>query len=1034
MRREQSRTRFWPQPRFPLEPICFSIYPTTPMTTDFQTIILQLHHFWADHGCLIWQPYYTQVGAGTMNPATFLRVLGPEPWNVAYVEPSVRPDDGRYGENPNRFQLHYQYQVILKPDPGNPQELYLESLKAIGIDPRQHDIRFVEDNWEQPAISAWGLGWEVWLDGQEITQFTYFQQVGGQMLDPVAVELTYGLDRILIALNNAKAIWTEPWGAGVPYGELRRQEEFEHSKYYFETADVARVRQMYDLFRAEAEACLERGLVLPAHDYVLKCSHTFNVLDTRGAISLTERQACFSQMRELARRVAVAYLEQRKLLEYPLLTETVDGGRQTAGGISTVGLASAKKFVNPPAPAEPSPFILEIGVEELPVQDVDAASEQLQKNVPALLDDLRLEHGAVRVFATPRRLMAFVESLAPHQPDREDVVKGPPAARAFDAAGNPTPAAIGFAKGKGVEVSALQVREMDGGQYVTAVVKQTGRATSAVLADALPSLIASIAFNKSMRWNASNKAFSRPIRWLVALYGEHIIPFSYADVDASNVTRGLRPYDSPEITIPSAARYFDLIREAGILLDADDRRAAIESQIKSAAASVSGEALVEPGLLAEVTNLVEKPTAVLGGFSPDFLSLPRDVLISVMKKHQRYFPVVAGSKLKVESSLQPYFIAIRNGDEHHLDLVQQGNEHVLNARFADANFFVREDVKKPIEAYRDQLSQLIFQTKLGSMRDKADRIVKLAEALIPMLGLAADEAVFARRAAYLCKADLATQMVVEMTSLQGIMGREYALRSGEAPQVAAAIGEQYQPIPKTKAGLAVALADRLDSLAGLFAAGLIPTGAKDPFGLRRAAIGLVQPLIEHAIPFDLRAALQSASALLPIPAENQAACLDFIVERLRNVLLDLGNRYDVVEAVVAAQGYNPAGAAQAVKALTAWVERPDWRTILPAYARCVRITRDQKTRFVVNAAAFAEAPEGELFAAIQIAEAAHRAPGSVDDLLDTFLPMIPAINRFFDVVLVMAEDPALRENRLGLLQHIAALAEGVADFSRLEGF
>ena len=242
--------------------------------SSFQEIILKLQDFWASHGCLITQPYYTQVGAGTMNPATFLRVLGPEPWNVAYVEPSVRPDDGRYGENPNRFQLHTQYQVILKPDPGNPQELYLESLKALGIDPRQHDIRFVEDNWEQPAISAWGLGWEVWLDGQEITQFTYFQQMGGVALDPVSVEITYGLERILIALNNAKAIWNEEYGAGVTYGEIRRQEEFEHSKYYFEIADVERAAPMFDLFSAEAEACLAQGLLVPAHDYVLKCNRT----------------------------------------------------------------------------------------------------------------------------------------------------------------------------------------------------------------------------------------------------------------------------------------------------------------------------------------------------------------------------------------------------------------------------------------------------------------------------------------------------------------------------------------------------------------------------------------------------------------------------------------------------------------------------------------------------------------------------------------------------------------------------------------
>src|SRR5215211_556287 len=381
--------------------------------SSFQEIILKLQDFWASHGCLITQPYYTQVGAGTMNPATFLRVLGPEPWNVAYVEPSVRPDDGRYGENPNRFQKHTQFQVILKPDPGNPQELYLESLKALGIDPRQHDIRFVEDNWEQPAIAAWGLGWEVWLDGQEITQFTYFQQMGGVTLDPVSVEITYGLERILIALNNAKAIWDEEWGAGVTYGEIRRQEEFEHSKYYYEVADVERARKMYELFTAEAEACLAQGLIVPAHDYVLKSSHTFNILDARGAISVAERQAFFRRMRELARRVAEGYEEQRKELEYPLLKD--EGSKVASSQVSTF------KPSNPSTGSgqalQPANFILEIGVEELPADDVDMAQAQLSTRVPALLDELHLDHGDVRIFATPRRLVVSVADLSPNQPD-----------------------------------------------------------------------------------------------------------------------------------------------------------------------------------------------------------------------------------------------------------------------------------------------------------------------------------------------------------------------------------------------------------------------------------------------------------------------------------------------------------------------------------------------------------------------------------------------------------------------------------------
>jgi len=993
--------------------------------SSFQEIILKLQDFWASHGCLITQPYYAQVGAGTWNPATFMRVLGPEPWNVAYVEPSVRPDDGRYGENPNRFQLHYQYQVILKPDPAasmgmGPQELYLESLKAIGIDPRQHDIRFVEDNWEQAAINAWGLGWEVWLDGQEITQFTYFQQMGGVTLDPVSVELTYGLERILIALNNAKAIWDEEWGAGVTYGEIRRHDEFEHSKYYFEAADIERVRKMYDLFSAEVDACLEQRLLAPAYDYVLKCSQSFNVLDTRGAISYTERQAFFKKMRGVAKQIAESYEEQRKSLEYPLLKET------------SSKVASSQVSTFKPSNLQPANFLLEIGVEELPANDVDTAHEQLSTRVPTLLDELNLTHGDVRVFTTPRRLVVSIDSLPPKRPDREDLVKGPPADKAFDKDGLALPAAMGFAKKNGVNTKDLEVREEGGGKYVFAVVKQKGRPTPEVLAETLPKLVESIKFEKSMRWNDSGVSFSRPIRWYVALLGDMVIPFEYADVVAGDTSRGLRPYGSPEVKIPSAQAYFDLIREAGITLDKEERKASIVAQVKEAVALIGGEAIIEEGLLNEVTNLVEMPTALMGGFSEESLSLPRDVLISVMKKHQRYFPVQKNGKLLA------HFVAIRNGDDIGINTVREGNEHVLDARFADANFFVREDIKHKLEEYRPQLSKLTFHTKLGSMLDKSDRMLKLGAEVADLLHIKdAPTIKTLARAVYLSKADQVTQMVTEMTSLQGIIGGEYALRSGESQDVATAISEQYQTVPASKPGLVVALTDRLDSLVGLFAAGLAPTGAKDPFGLRRAAIGVVQPLIEHDADFDLAEAVKRSAKTQPIEVseEIKAKILEFLTGRLSVVLKELGYKYDVVDAVLAAQSNNPAGSARAVKQLQAWVEREDWSTILPGFARCVRIIRSAELDdrpLTIDEKVFVEPGERDLFEAIQSSIAHH--PSSVDEFLDIVVKLIPSINTFFDKVLVMAEDEKVKQNRLGLLQKIASLSDGVADLSRLEGF
>ncbi|HEX2697335.1 MAG TPA: glycine--tRNA ligase subunit beta, partial [Anaerolineales bacterium] len=892
------------------------------------------------------------------------------------------------------------------------------------------------------AISAWGLGWEVWLDGQEITQFTYFQQVGGVSLDPVAVEITYGLERILIGLHNVKAAWDLPWNDSITYGEVRKQEEFEHSKYYFEVADVQAMREVFERFEHEAETCLAQGLVVPAHDYVLKCSHIFNTLDTRGAIGVTERQAFFRRMRELARRVGEAYLEQRKQLEYPLLRQT------TAHRLHII--AQPSSTLAPGASAgvvhDPSSFLLEIGTEELPAADVDSAHAKLKERVPALLDELHLEHGDIHIFSTPRRLVVSIANLSPGQPDREDLVKGPPADKAFDKAGIPSPAATGFAKKNGMEAKDLQVREENGGKYVFALAKQKGRPTPELLAEALPKLIADIKFEKSMRWNDSGVSFSRPIRWLVALFGDQIIPFEYAGVASSGTSRGLRPYDSPEIKISSADDYFGEIQKAGIVLDTEERKKLIVEQVKQAAATVKGEAIIDDDLLAEVANLVEKPTAVIGSFDEEYLSLPREVLISVMKKHQRYFPVTRlhlppnaehlGGDQEGGQGLFPHFIAIRNGDEKFLDVVKEGNEHVLSARFADANFFVREDLKHKLEEFRPKLSGLIFQTKLGSMLDKSERMVKLTNQIVPMLGLDDAETKNAKRAAFLMKADLATQMVTEMTSLQGIIGREYAVRSGEAQDVAFAIGEQYRTVPKSKIGLAVALADRIDSLLGLFAAGLAPTGAKDPFGLRRAAIGVVQPLIEHDLSFDLRAAVKKAAKLQPIEVndEVQAQVLEFIAGRLKVVLADSGYKYDVVDAVLAEQSENPARAAGAVKQLQAWVKREDWSTILPAFARCVRITRDQKKTFKVDKKNFAEKQEEALFKALEKGESAPKAEGSVDDFLNAFLPMIPAVTAFFDKVLVMADDKALRENRLAILQRISAFSRGIADLSKLEGF
>jgi glycyl-tRNA synthetase len=996
----------------------------------FQSMILALHHYWAEQGCLIWHPYYSQVGAGTMNPATFLRVLGPEPWNVGYVEPSVRPDDGRYGHNPNRLQMHYQYQVILKPDPGNPQELYLDSLQAIGIDPNQHDIRFVEDNWEQPALGAWGLGWEVWLDGLEITQFTYFQQAGRQELDPVSVEITYGLDRIAAPLQGVSNFKDIQWDQKHTFGDLNLQGEQEHSKYYFEIANVERTLEIYKLTEQEVEAALEAGLLLPAYDHLLKLSYLFNVLDTRGAIGVTERQQFFRGMRMLAGKIANLYLENRERLEYPWLEEDAQG----IVGTPTKEKKGEKVVIK--APDKAAPFLLEIGTEELPPSDFESYQKQLEISVPALLEELHLEHGEIKVMGTPRRLVIYVEALAPKQLDREELAKGPPASRAYGNDGKPTKAAEGFARGKGFSVEDLEVREIDGGEYVVALVKEKGRPAVDVLAEHLPELIAKLKVDKTMRWNASNVSFSRPIRWLLTLHGTQIVPFEYAGYVSGSRTRGLRFSDPDTQAVKNPAAYFAYLEKQGIILDVEERRAKIKKQIDKMAKEVKGEIRPDSDLLEEVTHLVEAPTALRGAFEETYLSLPDNVLVEVMKKHQRYFPVQKDGKLL------PYFITVRNGGSEHLDIISKGNENVIRARFADAAFFVEDDRKKPLEDFLPELDTLTFQADLGSMLDKTKRMVKLVEDVADQLELSPKDKKTAVRAAELSKADLATSMVVEITSLQGVIGQQYALASGEPEEVALAIYEHYLPppagvmMPESDAGLAVSVTDKLDSLAGLFAAEIVPSGTKDPFGQRRAALGIVNALTTTDSDFDLEEGLEAAARELPIKAtaENLDESLEFIIGRMRNLFLEEGWQYDVVDAVLGGQGKNPAGAKRAVEQLTKWVERKDWHEILPEYSRCVRITRDQTKTFKVNPKLFSEDAEKELFKALEKAEATERAPGSVDDFLNAFTPMIPAIKTFFDDVMVMVEDEKVRDNRLGLLQRIAALADGVADMSRLEGF
>ncbi|MHA6525718.1 glycine--tRNA ligase [Tessaracoccus sp. G1721] len=1011
-----------------------------------QDALRRLSDYWTSKGCLTWQPFNTEVGAGTMNPATVLRVLGPEPWDVAYVEPSVRPDDSRYGENPNRLQMHTQFQVILKPEPGNPQELYLGSLEALGIDLSKHDVRFVEDNWQQPAIGAWGLGWEVWLDGMEITQFTYFQQVGGQNLDPVPVELTYGVERILMAqqgVTHFKDIVYSVASDGRPvtYGEAFGQQEYEMSRYYLDDADVEANRRLYETYVGEATRMVEARLPVPAHGYILKSSHAFNVLDARGAISTTERAKAFATMRRLMRDTAALWIERREELGFPLLREAAPAVEEAPAPIDRAALGTA-----------PQTLAFEIGVEELPPHVVPQTVEAVREALTARLAATRLEYGAITVEGTPRRIVAVVEAVAAQEPDAEQLRKGPKWSAAFDADGNPTKALQGFMRGQNVEAAQVVRAEIGGQEHAAVAATVAGRHVLDVAGEALTEIVSGLRAEKNMRWNDASLSFSRAIRWLVALWGSTVVPASVSGLTAGRTTYLQRAVAGEEsgtrsdgarvgwVEVASAAELLPTISSGAITLSTAERRASVVEQAVALAAGVGGTVDVdaEGAVIDEITNLVEDPRGVLGHFDERYLELPERILTAVMRKHQRYLPVFR------DGALAPHFVTMANGlcDD---ETVRAGNESVIRARYEDALFFWNADLEAAdVDGFVPGLDKLTFEERLGSVGTRARRIADVAASLADRVGLDGEDRTTLTRAGQLAKFDLATQMVVEMSSLAGFIAREYAVRKGETQAVADALYEMEQPhtsadpVPASVPGALLALADRFDLLAAMFALGAKPTGSSDPFGLRRAALGVVRILRESAgtalESLTVRAGLEDAVARLAaqgidVAADAVDAALEFTVGRFAQLLRDEGTSADLVTAILPAADA-PGRAARVLSELNAAQADPRLRALVATLVRIGRIL-PAGTAAGYDAALLTEPAEVELRSAVE-AVPAGSADASIGELLDRTGDVVAAADRFFTDILVNAEDPTVRVSRQGLLASVLSLAPAGVDWRALD--
>ncbi|MDU5683658.1 MAG: glycine--tRNA ligase subunit beta [Veillonella sp.] len=679
-------------------------------------------------------------------------------------------------------------------------------------------------------------------------------------------------------------------------------------------------------------------------------------------------------------------------------------------------------------------LLFEIGAEEIPAGFMPNILGQLKTLAETKLNDAHLPFESIATYGTPRRLALIVKGLGDTSAEISERHKGPSASIAYDADGNATKAAIGFARGKGLDVADLVVE--DG--YIYAETKTAGVPAKDIVTDMLPQLITGLNFPKSMHWGNLDAKFVRPVRWLVALLDEEVIPVEFATVKSGNVTRGHRFLGADEITIKNAASYVDTLKENFVMVDQDARRELISKQLNDIAASKNASIVWDDDLLEEINYLVEWPTALCGGFEESYLALPDAAIITPMKDHQRYFPLV-----DQDGKLLPMFLTVRNGSDHSIEVVQAGNERVLRARLDDAKFFFNEDRKKPLIDRQDGLTKIVFQEGLGNLADKTERLLTLGRVFSEECELHEDARVVLERATELAKTDLTTGMVTEFTELQGVMGKEYALLDGESPEVAEAIFEQYLPrfagdvLPQTEAGKVLSIIDKVDNIVATFSRGLIPTGSQDPYALRRQTIGILNILLGSEWNISLRPIIVESMNLLNVPADKQDELLgqveEFITLRLKNIFLDREVPHHVIDLLLSNNELSVADAEGLVKALLA--NRIDENVeLVQAFTRMYNLVKDV-TYTGVDESLLKEDAERALYEmATKASEASIDAwdKNDYDAVVAVPATLVPAINKFFEDVMVMDKDEAIKANRLQLVRLAYSVMAIIGDISALK--
>lgn len=980
----------------------------------FQEIIIKLQEFWSKEGCLLQQSYDIETGAGTFNPDTFLRAIGPEPYQVCNVEISKRPTDGRYGTNPNRLQKFHQFQVLLKPSPADFQKTYLRSLEALGFSLKDHDIRFVHDDWESPTQGAWGLGWEVWCDGMEVTQFTYFQMVGGIALEPIAVELAYGLERIAMFLQGVSSVYDVQYNDRLTYGDVFLVSEIESSHYNFEEANTEMWKRHFEDFERESKKVGEAGFPTIAYDFAIKASHAFNILDARSAISTTARVDLIHRIKNLACQAAKSYLKKRHDIGFPLLKEKV----------SVRDFSTDFPLPSLPFRRKEDDFLFEIVSEELPASFIPTALIELEKLIASLFQEHSLSYHSLAVYGSPRRLALYAEDLS--YTSRQELIKrkGPAVTAAFNEFGELTPQGKGFASS--LQKSNITLKEIKEGGikelsigddgYLYAHIQKPVRTSFEILQKGLVDLIKDFPFPKKMRWGHYSIGYARPILSIIALHGKSVIPFEIVGIRSGNTSYGHHQLSPKSVKISHPKKYLSKLRKRSVLASVKERKQSLEKQLEKFEAKLGAHVPHKEEIISEVLYLSENPIVGLYHFDEKFLNLPEELLISEMIHHQRLFPL----KSAAGTLLKEFLVAV---DKKPTELILKNNQAVLRARLSDGLFLYDQDRKTPLSAHREALRSIIFHKELGTLYDKTKRIEALSLHLSTLLNLPYPE-----RASLLCKADLVTSVVYEFPELQGVMGKYYALLEGETEETAKAIEEHYWPlteggrIPTTNGGKIIALADKLDNLIEYTRIGLRATSSKDPYGLRRAAIGVLRILIEGKLFLDL--------SKVGLGEE----LLDFLKGRMKGLLLDLGFKSEEIGATLSCGFCNPYETYLKTEALHKFRRESDaFEELYTIYKRAKGQIQEQREQKLYPEL-LQEVSEKELYLTLsRLTPILEEALLSREYLsaLKALTTLNDPLNTFFNSVRVLADQEELRHNRIALLQHVFDKIAKLVDLSAL---